>query len=73
MLGGCSPGVVETNCDGGEYKELRLFLETMHKLSQKRKNPLTRCLSHFVTSDLRKFAEQHSDIVEGNKSNALMG
>jgi len=31
--------------------------------------PLTRIDSHFVICDLRKFTEQHSDIIQWNQSN----
>jgi len=36
---------------------------------QKLKIPLVRCNSHFVTSDLRKFAEQQGDLIGWNESN----
>jgi hypothetical protein len=32
-------------------------------------NPLARCNSHFVTSDLRKFAEQQGPVIGWNESN----
>ncbi len=35
------------------------------KWLQKQRIPLARCNSHFVTSDLRKFAEQHGDVGGG--------
>ena len=45
------------------------MLESFRKWLQKQRIPLTRCSSHFVTSDLRKFAEQHGDIIGWNESN----
>jgi len=44
-------------------------LESFRKWLQNRRIPLSRCNSHFVVSDLRKFAEQHGDVVGWNESN----
>lgn len=43
--------------------------ESFRKWLQKQKICLTRCNSYFVLSDLRKFAEQHGDVVGWNESN----
>jgi integrase len=56
-------------CDGREGSECMFILESFRKWMQKLKIPLARCNSHFVTSDLRKFAEQHGDVVGWNESN----
>jgi len=45
------------------------ILESFRKWLQKKKIQLARCSNHFVASDLRKFAEQHGDIVGWNESN----
>ena len=45
------------------------MLESFRKWLHKLRIRLSRCNSHFVASDLRKFAEQHGDIVGGNESN----
>jgi len=55
--------VMEGPCDGGEGAESMFLWENFRKWLQKRRNPLARCNSHFVTSDLRKSAEQRGDIV----------
>ena len=54
---------------GAADSELMLTLESFRKWSQKLRIPLTRCKGHFVTSDLRKFAEQHGDVIGWNESN----
>ena len=61
--------VMETLCDGREGSERMFMLESFRKWLQKLKIPLTRCTSHFVTSDLRKFAEQQGDVIGWNESN----
>jgi hypothetical protein len=38
---------------------------------QKQRIPLAKCNSHFVISDLRKFAEQWGDVIKWNESNRL--
>ena len=55
--------------DGRDGSERMFILESFRKWMQKQKIPLSRCNSHFVTSDLRKFAEQHGDVVGWNESN----
>jgi hypothetical protein len=44
-------------------------LEGLRKWLQTLRIPMARCSSHFIASDLRKFAEQHGDIVGWNESN----
>jgi hypothetical protein len=56
-------------CDGREGTEPMFILESFRKWLQKHRIPLSRCSSHFVASDLRKFAEQHGDVVGWNESN----
>ena len=60
---------IEILCDGREGSELVFILESFRKWMQKQRIPLSRCSTHFVTSDLRKFAEQHSDVIAWNESN----
>lgn len=62
-------GVMNVLCDGADDAARIFTLESFRKWIQKQRIPLKRCTSHFVTSDLRKFAEQHGDIVGCNKSN----
>jgi len=57
--------VMEGLCDGREGAESMFIWESFRKWLQKRRSPLARCNSHFVTSDLRKFVEQHGDVVGG--------
>ena len=45
------------------------ILESFRKWLQKQKIPLIICNTYFVTSDLRKFSEQHGDVVGWNESN----
>jgi hypothetical protein len=61
--------VMEIMCDDREANELMFLLESFRKWLQKQRIPLSRCNSHFVASDLRKFAEQHGDVVGWNESN----
>ncbi len=61
--------VTKALSDGREECELTFMLESFRKWSQKAKIPLTRYNAHFTTSDLRKFAEQHRDVVGWNESN----
>ena len=56
-------------CDGREDNERMFMLESFRKWTQKQRIPLTRCKSYFVTSDLRKFAEQWGDMIGWNESN----
>jgi len=56
-------------CHGRGGSELVFMLESFRKWLQNLRIPLARCSSHFVTSDLRKFAEQHGDVVGRNESN----
>ncbi|MGA7076651.1 MAG: hypothetical protein WBZ42_08945 [Halobacteriota archaeon] len=62
-------GVMRILCDGREGSECMFSLESFRKWLQKLRIPLARCNSHFVASDLRKFAEQHGDVVGWNESN----
>jgi len=66
------PRVVEAMkklCDDREDNERVFMLESFRKWTQKQKIPLSRCNRHFVTSDLRKFAEQHGDVIGWEQSN----
>ncbi len=60
---------IKSLCNGRDGSELAFKLESFRKWSQKEKIPLTRCNTHFVASDLRKFAEQYGDAVRWNESN----
>jgi hypothetical protein len=62
-------GVVTILGDSRDGSERMFILESFRKWMQKQKIPLSRCNSHFVTSDLRKFAEQHGDVVGWDESN----
>jgi hypothetical protein len=53
----------ETFCDSGEDKKRTFTLESFCKWTQTQAIPLKRYRSHFVPSDLRKFAEQWGDVV----------
>ena len=55
-------GVMGLLCGGKEGSECMFILESFRKWLQKHRIPLKRCKGHFVTSDLRKFAEQHGDV-----------
>jgi hypothetical protein len=61
--------LMKTLCDGKEGSEQMFMLESFRKWLQKFKIPLSRCRSHFVASDLRKFAKQHGDVVGWGESN----
>ena len=61
--------VMEGLSDGREGAKSMFIWESFRKWLQKRRSPLARCNSHFATSDLRKFAEQHGDIAGWNESN----
>ena len=60
---------MEILCNGKDGSEYMFMLESFRKWLQKQKISLIRCSSYFVASDLRKFAEQHGDIVGWNESN----
>ena len=60
---------MEILCEGRADSEPMFALESFRKWAQKVRIPLTRCKSHFVTSDLRKFAEQHGDAIGWDQSN----
>ncbi|MGZ4906783.1 MAG: hypothetical protein ACXVIF_07135 [Halobacteriota archaeon] len=62
-------GVMVATCDGRENSEQMFKEESFRKWLQKRLIQLNKCNSHFVASDLRKFAEQHGDVVGWNESN----
>jgi integrase len=62
-------GAMEVLCDGREGSKYVFILESFRKWLQKLRIPLAKCSSYFVTSDLRKFAEQHGDVVGWNESN----
>jgi hypothetical protein len=51
------------------WKRTGVYARELRKWLQNLRIPLARCSSHFVTSDLRKFAEQHGDVVGRNESN----
>ncbi len=55
--------------EGRADSEHMFALESFRKWAQTVRIPLTRCKSHFVTSDLRKFAEQQGDVIGWNESN----
>ena len=59
---------MEILCDGSADSEHMFTLESFRKWAQTVRIPLTRCKSHFVTSDLRKFAEQQGDVIGWNES-----
>lgn len=61
--------VMEILCAGKHVSEHMFMLESFRKFLQKLRVPLTRCKAHFTASDLRKFAEQHGDVVGWNESN----
>ncbi|MGZ4852220.1 MAG: hypothetical protein ACXV3D_03395 [Halobacteriota archaeon] len=61
--------VVGALSDGKEGSECMFILESFRKWLQKLRIPLARCNAHFTASDLRKFAEQHGDVVGWNESN----
>ena len=61
--------IIALLCDGRGGREKMFVFESFRKWLQKLKLPLGRCSSHFVASDLRKFAEQHGDVVGWNESN----
>lgn len=60
---------MENLCYGRDGSDCMFILESFRKWLQKRQIPLTRCSSHFVASDLRKFAEQQGDVIGWNESN----
>jgi integrase len=60
---------MEILSNGREGSERMFMLECFRKLMQKQRIPLKRCSSHFVVSDLRKFAEQWGDVIGWNESN----
>jgi hypothetical protein len=61
--------MTELLCEDKEGSEKMFMLESFRLWLQKLRIPLTRCSSHFVTSDLRKFTEQHGDVIGWNESN----
>jgi integrase len=61
--------VMKKLCDGREDNERVFMLESFRKWTQKQKIPLSRCNRHFIASDLRKFAEQHGDVIGWEQSN----
>jgi hypothetical protein len=61
--------VMEILCDDKAGSERMFILESFRKWLQRQRIPLARCNSHFITSDLRKFTEQHGDVVGWNESN----
>jgi integrase len=66
------PQVVESAallCEDRDGEAPIFALESFRKWAQKQRVPLSRSNSHFVTSDLRKFAEQHGDVIGWNESN----
>ena len=56
-------------CRGKDDESRMFMLESFRKWTQTQKTPLIRCNCHFITSDLRKFAEQQGDIIGWNESN----
>ena len=62
-------GEMEVLCDSRDRSELMFMSESFRKWMQKQRIPLARCNSHFVTSDLRKFAEQRGDVLGWNELN----
>ena len=62
-------GAAEVLCRGKDDESRMFMLESFRKWTQKQKIPLIRCNGHFITSDLRKLAEQQGDIIGWNESN----
>ncbi len=64
------PRVVEAikACEPSRTDRMFAF-ESSQRWTRETKVPLTRCSSHFTPSDLRKFAEQHGDIIGWDQSN----
>ncbi|MGZ4916121.1 MAG: hypothetical protein ACXVIG_08500 [Halobacteriota archaeon] len=60
---------MDTKFKGRQDGERMLMEESFRNRLQKRRIPLSRCKSHFIASDLRKFAEQHGDLVGWNEAN----
>ncbi|MGZ7131533.1 MAG: hypothetical protein ACXVIX_10345, partial [Halobacteriota archaeon] len=61
--------VTNALCDGRDGSESMFTLESFRKWLQRERIPLCRCNAHFIASDLRKFAEQHGDVIGWNESN----
>ena len=61
--------VMNILCEGRDDTARMFALESFRKWTQKQRIPLTRCKSHFIPSDLRKFAEQYGDVIGWNESN----
>jgi integrase len=61
--------VAKSLCKGRVGEAPMFMLESFRKWAQNQKIPLTQCKNHFVTSDLRKFAEQWGDVITWNESN----
>ncbi|MGZ4846795.1 MAG: hypothetical protein ACXVIL_09445 [Halobacteriota archaeon] len=64
------PSVVEAveTCDPSRAG-LQFAFESFRRWTKEAAIPLTRCASTFVPSDLRKFAEQHGDVIGWDHSN----
>ncbi|MGZ4925136.1 MAG: hypothetical protein ACXV4B_01615 [Halobacteriota archaeon] len=48
---------------------LMFAFESFQRWTREKRIPLARCSSHFTPSDLRKFAEQHGDVIGWEQSN----
>ncbi len=55
--------------EGRGDDELLFEYTSLLQWVKREKIPLTRIASHFVLGDLRKFAEQHGDIIQWDQSN----
>ena len=64
------PKVVEAvqSCEASRAG-LQFAFESFRRWTKETKIPLTRCAATFVPSDLRKFAEQHGDVIGWDPSN----
>ncbi|MGZ7112074.1 MAG: hypothetical protein ACXVIU_12310, partial [Halobacteriota archaeon] len=64
------PSVVEAiETSDSSRAGLQFAFESYRRWTKEAAIPLARCASTFVPSDLRKFAEQHGDIIQWDQSN----
>ena len=55
--------------DRRDNNEFMFEYNSFNQWIKRQKIPLSRIAGHFVLGDLRKFAEQHGDVIEWNESN----
>ncbi|MGB8311374.1 MAG: hypothetical protein WCE81_05880 [Halobacteriota archaeon] len=55
--------------DGRDEDELMFGYNSFNQWIKRQKVPLSRISGHFVLGDLRKFAEQHGDVIQWEQSN----